>query len=265
MLLRCDTTYTLTGGQDRHRRDPGVHRHGLRQRRRQRASRRPGREGRAQHRDGPALRRPVADRLPPAPPSTSPSSPPAAPGPPRQGHQGGRQRVLRLAHEGRREQDRFVFEDRAGEAPSVRVGRWGPPASRTPVRRPATRFTTRPSSLAGPERRADPRESTSGDLSNAHEDITGWHLGTLGIRERHVRGAASGSTITQVTTPHTGTHGGRWDNSGASDALSMNDYLEITLTGTFLAGVRYRIYPGSAPIPARPPPQFQVGDFAPAT
>mgnify|MGYP000850313550 FL=1 len=163
------------------------------------------------------------------------------------------------------EQDRFVFEDRAGEAPSVRVGRWGSSsfedassASGDEVYNKAIVTGQDPSGVQIRE------VVTSGDLSNVvYEDITGAHLSNPGFESGTSGWAASGSTITQVTTPHTGTYGGRWDNSGASDALSMNDYLEITLTGTFLAGVRYRIYPwirtNSGTTTAV---QFQVGDFA---
>ena len=249
------------GGRDRHRRDPGVHRHGLRQwQRRQRASRRPGRGTRSTpRRSSSPDDQSLIDST--GSPSTSPSSPPAAPGP-QAGHRG-----CQRFYDWRTkvdEQDRFGSRTARARPRRCAWDAGVPPASRTPPRRPATRFTTRPSSPAR-TRAAQIREVvTSGDLSNVvYEDITRRASLEPRIRERHVRVGGQRSTITQGHDSAHRPYGGRWDNSGASDALSMNDHLEITLTGTFLAGVRYRIYPWiRARTPARPPPQFQVGDFA---
>lgn len=53
---------------------------------------------------------------------------------------------------------------------------------------------------------------------------------------------AGTSTITRDTgTFDTTPASGRWDNSGASDALGASDTLQVSLTGTFWAGVRYRV------------------------
>lgn len=51
---------------------------------------------------------------------------------------------------------------------------------------------------------------------------------------------ASGSAITRDTgTFDTSPASGRWDNTGASDALNNGDAIETTFTGTFFAGVPY--------------------------
>ena len=130
------------GGRDRHRRDPGVHRHGLRQWRRQRASRRPGREGRAQHRHGPALRRPVADR----PTGSSFYIPEFAPSGPRTlaGHRG-RQRVLRLAHEGRRAGTASCSRTARARPRRCVWGRWGSSSFEDASSASGDEVSTRPS------------------------------------------------------------------------------------------------------------------------
>ena len=127
-----------------------------------------------QHRDRPALRRPLADRLHRLQ-LLHPRVRPQRPQDPRQAIEG-----VNVFYDWRTkvdEQDRFVFEDRAGEAPSVRVGRQGPPASRTPARRAATIFNK--AIVTGQDANGRPiREIvTSGDPSNVvYEDITGAHL-----------------------------------------------------------------------------------------
>ena len=252
VLLRCDTTYPDAGGRDRHRRDPGVHRHGLRQWRRQRASRRPGREGRAQHRDGPALRRPVADRLPTGSSFYIPEFAPSGPRDPRQAIEG-----VNVFYDWRTkvdEQDRFG--SRTARARPRRWGRRGSSSFEDASLGERRRGSTRPSSPARTRTACPIREVvTSGDLSNVvYEDITGAHLSNPGFESGTSGWAASGSTITQVTTPHTGTYGGRWDNSGASDALEHErlpgDHADRNVPWP---GVRYRIYPWIRTNPARPP------------
>ena len=162
------------------------------------------------------------------------------------------------------ESDRFVFEDRTGEAPAVRVGRWGS-SSFEDASSASGDDVFNKVIVSGQYGANQPiREIvTSGDLSNVVlEDVTSAHHSNPGFEGGTSGWTASGSTITQVTTPHSGTYGGRWDNSGASDALGINDYLEATLTGTFLAGVRYHfeiwMRTNSGTTTAV---QFQVGDF----
>jgi hypothetical protein len=53
---------------------------------------------------------------------------------------------------------------------------------------------------------------------------------------------ATGSTITRDTAVFdVGAASGRWDKTGASDAVSFGDLLTATLTGTFIAGTSYLI------------------------
>lgn len=53
---------------------------------------------------------------------------------------------------------------------------------------------------------------------------------------------ATGSTITRDTTNYySSPAGGRWDNTGAGDPLTLGDTLSYAFTGSFLAGVTYRL------------------------
>lgn len=163
------------------------------------------------------------------------------------------------------ESDRFVFEDRTGEAPAVSVGRWGSSSFEDASSASGDEIFNK-AIVSGQDAANQPiREIvTSGDLSGAiYEDITVDHLANPGFEVDTSGWAATTSTITRSNTAaHTGTYSGRWDNTGASDALASGDILEVTLTGTFLAGVRYHIYPWMRTSSGTTTAMgFQVGDF----
>lgn len=60
---------------------------------------------------------------------------------------------------------------------------------------------------------------------------------------------AAGSTITRDTgTYYDSPAGGRWDNTGASDALTLGDTLTYAFSGTFRAGNTYRLILRGRPV-----------------
>ncbi len=96
---------------------------------------------------------------------------------------------------------------------------------------------------AGPDGSPIRAERTQGQQPGVLDELVSSPAATNPGFETNTTGwTATGSTITRDTSsPDTGSASGRWDNTGASDALGLYDALACAFTGTFLAGVAYRV------------------------